>query len=206
MVRTTWRCGTGLGSLSLALGRPAPGLLAAGLCSLNMIFAWKFLRESHDMAAQSSTKVGSSNGAVLRVLTHSSEPAPRLIWIHAIGIGAFTGMTAILALFLHARFQINERSIGFVFMYIGAISVVTRQEYLAGWWTRSPEKRKLSAAQAVIASERPGSCSVPSGQERVRCRGCYTLRTNATANSQQPTANSHQPTANTYPPLSRLIN
>src|SRR5688572_11613326 len=41
-----------LGSWSLELGKPAPGLLAAGLCTLNMIFAFRYLTESHDMAAR----------------------------------------------------------------------------------------------------------------------------------------------------------
>jgi MFS family permease len=41
-------------------------------------------------------------------------------------MGAFQGMTAILALFLFARFGIDETSIGWVFMYIGILSVLAR--------------------------------------------------------------------------------
>jgi multidrug resistance protein len=142
-----------LGSFSLALGRPAPGLLAAGICILNMGFAWRFLRESHDVAsaATSGTVRTSPRGAVMRVLTHSSEPAPRLIWIYAIGMGAFMGMTAILALFLNARFGVNERTIGFFFMYIGAISVVTRAGILGYMVDRFGEPRLSRIGQTVLA-------------------------------------------------------
>jgi MFS family permease len=141
-----------LGSLSLVLGRPAPGLLAAALCTLNMSFAWRFLRESHDVNAHGGAAARSSpKGAVLRVLTHSAEPASRMIWIYAIGMGAFTAMNAVLALFLHARFGITERSIGFVFMYIGAISVITRAAVLGAMVDRYGEPRLSRAGQAMLA-------------------------------------------------------
>src|SRR5437763_2395094 len=35
-----------LGSQAITLGRHAPGLFAAGLCALNITFAWKYLIES----------------------------------------------------------------------------------------------------------------------------------------------------------------
>ena len=60
------------------------------------------------------------------MISHSSEPASRLIWIYAIAIGAFQGSFSVLALFLNARFQVTEQTIGYFFMYIGSISVFTR--------------------------------------------------------------------------------
>jgi MFS family permease len=140
-----------LGSLSLVFGRPAPGLIAAGLCMINIAFAWRFLRESHDIthSSASGAVVGTSRQAVLRVITHSAEPAPRMIWIYAIAMGAFTGLTAILALFLNHRFGIDERTIGYVFMYIGAISVVTRAGVL-GWAVDRFGEIRLSRAGLVL--------------------------------------------------------
>src|SRR5204862_3209700 len=67
-----------------------------------------------------------SRQAIWRVISHSSEPASRLIWIYAISIGAFQGSFSVLALFLNARFQVTEQTIGYFFMYVGAISVFTR--------------------------------------------------------------------------------
>jgi multidrug resistance protein len=142
-----------LGSLSLALGRPAPGLLAAVLCVLNMTFAWRFLRESHDLTAvaPATAKLTSPRGAVMRVIEESSEPASRLIWIYAIGMGAFTGMTSILALFLNHRFGVDERTIGFFFMYIGAISVITRAGILGRLVDKYGEPRLSRLGQLRLA-------------------------------------------------------
>ena len=114
-----------VGDRSLALGEAAPGVFAALLCLVNMWFAWRFLVESRE-AHTHPRKPGTSRAAVLRVLTHSAEPAPRLIWIYAIAIGAFQGVTAILALFLADRWGVTEKTIAYFFTYIGVISVLTR--------------------------------------------------------------------------------
>jgi nitrate/nitrite transporter NarK len=63
---------------------------------------------------------------VVHVVTHSDEPASRLIWIYAIAIGAFQGVTSMLALYLNVRFAVTEKTIGFFFTYTGVISVLTR--------------------------------------------------------------------------------
>src|SRR6267154_2732123 len=116
------------GPATLQMGRAAPGIMAAGLCVLNMIFAWRYLTESRDLSEQ--TQVGearpTSGQAIWRVISHSSEPASRLIWIYAISIGAFQGSFSVLALFLNARFQVTELTIGYFFMYVGSISVFAR--------------------------------------------------------------------------------
>jgi multidrug resistance protein len=117
-----------IGSGAAHFNARAPGLVAAVLCVLNVIFAAKFLKESKDMTEgkHSPAKKGRSREALVHVLTHSKEPSSRLIWIYAIGMGAFTGMNAILALFLAARFGVTKETIGFFYMYIGTISIVTR--------------------------------------------------------------------------------
>ena len=111
-----------------AVGHAMPGLVAAVLCLVNMAFAWNYLRESHHVTGehQVAQKPRSSREAVVRVIEHSGEPASRLIWIYAIAMGAFQGVTAVLALFLADRFQVTEQTIGYFFMYIGSISVFTR--------------------------------------------------------------------------------
>ena len=110
-----------------SVGHAMPGLFAALLCLVNMAFAWKYLRESHAVGEHhASAQPRSSREAVLRVIQHSGEPASRLIWIYAIAMGAFQGVTAVLALFLADRYQVTEQTIGYFFMYIGSISVFTR--------------------------------------------------------------------------------
>jgi MFS family permease len=113
---------------TLLVGRAMPGILAAGLCLLNMIFVARYLKESRDLSEQhqSGEKRQTSGQAIWRVISHSSEPASRLILIYAIAIGAFQGSFSVLALFLNARFEVTEQTIGYFFMYIGSISVFAR--------------------------------------------------------------------------------
>src|SRR5215218_5973050 len=77
--------GPPLGSVALLIGHTGPGLLAAVLCVINMGFAWKFLNESRDMedARTSVKKANASREAIMRVISHATEPGPRLIWIYA---------------------------------------------------------------------------------------------------------------------------
>jgi MFS family permease len=102
--------------------------MAAALCLLNMIFVARYLKESRDFSEQPQAGEirRSSTQAIWRVISHSSEPASRLIWIYAISIGAFQGSFSVLALFLNARFQVTEQTIFYFFMYIGSISVFAR--------------------------------------------------------------------------------
>ena len=143
--------GPPLGSLALLAGRSGPGLTAAALCLINMAFAWKYLHESRDMVAARSSlrKPGASRAALARVLTHAGEPGPRLIWIYAIAMGAFSGTTAILALFLMDRFGVGERRIWIFFTYIGTISVITRAGVL-GWAVDRFGEARLSRIGLVL--------------------------------------------------------
>ncbi|MGH9928680.1 MAG: MFS transporter [Pyrinomonadaceae bacterium] len=113
---------------TLRMGQAAPGIFAAALCILNMAFAARYLTESRVLSEP--PKEGevhrTSRQAIWRVISHSSEPASRLIWIYAIAIGAFQGSFSVLALFLNARFQVTEQTIGYFFMYVGSISVFAR--------------------------------------------------------------------------------
>jgi MFS family permease len=116
------------GPATLQMGRAGPGIMAAGLCILNMIFVARFLKESRDLSEQPQEGEvrRTSSQAIWRVISHASEPSSRLIWIYAISIGAFQGSFSVLALFLNARFQVTEQTIGYFFMYVGSISVFAR--------------------------------------------------------------------------------
>ncbi len=142
-----------LGSVSVGLGRAAPGLLAAGLAVLNMMFAWRFLTESHGVAEREKSKLARRPREVLmRVgITHMREPASRLIWIYALGMGAFYGITAILTLFLIARFDVTTRTIGFFFAYMGALNVVFRVFLLGRVVDRLGEARTMQFGAAALA-------------------------------------------------------
>jgi multidrug resistance protein len=145
-----------LGSLSSQLGRSAPGLFAAALCAVNMAFAWRFLHESRDMTEAAEAKAnpaprGRSRDAIVHVVTHSSEPASRLIWIYAIAMGAFQGVTSMLALFLAVRFNVTAKTIGFFFAYTGVISVLTRALILGRMVDRYGEARLSRFGSTLLA-------------------------------------------------------
>jgi MFS family permease len=145
-----------LGSLTHAWGPQGPGLFAAALCVVNMAFAWRFLHESRDMDEAAEAKSSTaprmrSRDAVLHVVTHSDEPASRLIWIYAIAMGAFQGVTSMLALFLSVRFGVTEKTIGFFFAYTGVISVLTRAVFLGRMVDRFGEARLSRFGSTLMA-------------------------------------------------------
>src|ERR1041385_8363195 len=117
------------GPVHLEMGHAAPGIIAAILCLINIGFAARFLTESRNPSDHVPV-VGevrrTSRQIIWRVISHSKEPSSRLIWIYAISMGAFQGSFSVLALFLNARFQVTEQTIGYFFMYVGSISVFTR--------------------------------------------------------------------------------
>jgi MFS family permease len=123
--------GGGIGSLAAHLGHWGPGFVAAGLCTLNVISAWLWLPEStrrEPAAADDAPKPVRRPLAqsVIAVLRHPWAPASSLIWIYTIGMMAFMAMNGVLALFLRAEYGVTVTTIGYFFMYIGAIGFVMR--------------------------------------------------------------------------------
>ena len=141
--------GPAIGSLSAHLGKAAPGLIAAALCFLNCIFAWKFLPESRPKIGQTKRRI---REALWHVLSHPFAPQPRLIWIYAIGMGAFTAMSSVVALYLNARFGITEKTIGLVFVYIGALAVVMRALVLGWMVDKFGETRVMRTGALIMAA------------------------------------------------------
>ncbi|MBI2796631.1 MAG: MFS transporter [Gemmatimonadetes bacterium] len=145
-----------VGSGSFSIGHAAPGLLAASLCLLNMGFAWKYLQEPKGVTGEHPVhkhepRATSTAGAALRVISHSAEPSSRLIWIYAIAMGAFGGATAVLGLFLKDEFGVTEETIGYFFLYIGVISVITRVLALGRLVDRLGEPRLSRVGMVLLA-------------------------------------------------------
>ena len=146
-----------LGSISSQWGREAPGLFAAALCVLNIAFAWRYLHESRDMAEAAESKANPtprsrSRDALAHVVTHATEPASRLIWIYALAMGAFQGVTSMLALYLAVRFNVTAKTIGFFFAYTGVISVLTRALILGRMVDRFGEARLSRFGSILLAT------------------------------------------------------
>jgi MFS family permease len=122
--------GPAIGSLAFSLGPAAPGLVAAGLCLLNLVFAWKVLPESYAGGRDGSHEHGPERRSIrtmmVEVLQHPGREIPQLIWIYAAGMLGFMSMTGVLALYLAADFGITEENIWIFFVYVGAIGVIMR--------------------------------------------------------------------------------
>jgi multidrug resistance protein len=123
--------GPAIGSFAAHFGQAAPGMVAAALCLINVIFAWKWLPESHK-------EFGVAAGRIRKPLWHPAWMAlrhpgtaiSRLLWIYGVGMLAFASMTSVLALYLGAEFGIDEKTIGYVFLYVGVLSFVMRSALL----------------------------------------------------------------------------
>lgn len=113
----------------LAMGNAAPGIVAAALCLCTLGLAARYLRESHQGVStpvEGKPVRTSVRAAFMRVIARPHEPASRLILTYGIAIGSFQGINAVLGLFLNERFEVTEHTIGYFFMYIGAIAVFAR--------------------------------------------------------------------------------
>jgi multidrug resistance protein len=141
--------------LTLAGGHRAPGLGAAALCLAISGFAWRFLRESRDdqqpaIALTDSRRAGRE--ALVRVVSHGGEPAPRLVWIYTIGIGAFYGTGQLMPMLLADRFGITEKNVGWFFMYFGLMGVIIRAALLGPIVSRFKEARVARAGVLLLAA------------------------------------------------------
>ena len=125
-------------------GRSAPGLAAAALALVVAGFAWKYLPESRAARPSGAATAPRSVGtlaAMRLVVAHWSDPAPRLIWIYTIAIGAFYGMGPIFPLLLQERLHVTEHTIGYIFMYFGGMGVIVRAGILGRLVDRLGEAR-----------------------------------------------------------------
>ena len=119
--------GPAIGSVAAHWGRAAPGYVAAGLCFLNVLAAWKWLPESRPAAklGHVTQRKPVWHGA-LEVLRNPGGKVERLIWVYGMGMLAFSLLTSILALWLGGRFGVNEKTIGYFFVYNGLLALLLR--------------------------------------------------------------------------------
>ncbi|MGH9319687.1 MAG: MFS transporter, partial [Vicinamibacteria bacterium] len=145
--------GPAVGSAVWLLGSRTPGLLAASLCLVNLVFAWRLLPESKaETKADAEARKGrrSISAMVWETLRHPGRETAELIWIYAVAMTAFSSMTAVLALYLMRRFGIDEASIGYIFPFLGAVSVVMRAGILGRLVSRFGEVRLMRAGALLL--------------------------------------------------------
>lgn len=144
--------GPAIGSAAAHFGREMPGFIAAGLCFLNVLAAWKWLPESRRVEDRATPKPRKPIWhAAWIVLRHPGEKAARLIWIYGTGMLAFSLLTSILALWLDARFGVTEQNIGYFFVYNGLLSLVLRSLLLGPVVDRIGETRAMRLGAMILA-------------------------------------------------------
>jgi MFS family permease len=113
-----------------------------------------FLRESHGAPEPGThaTRPTTGRAAIAHVLSRWHEPAPRLIWIYAIGIGAFYGTIQIVPLLLADRLGVTERTVGYFVMYLGGMGVVVRALVLGRAVDRLGEARLARLGIVILAA------------------------------------------------------
>jgi multidrug resistance protein len=123
--------GPAIGSSAAHLGQAAPGLIAAVLCIINVVFAWKWLPESRKAASVAAPKIRRPVWyPAWAAMRHPTSSIGRLLWIYGVGMIAFSSMTSIMSLYLGAEFGLDEKTIGYVFLYVGVLSFVMRSVLL----------------------------------------------------------------------------
>jgi len=138
-----------IGSFATYWGHEWPGILAAGLCFTNAFFAWKWLPESKPAHAHGAPRKPVWHG-VWSVLRNPTGPVQRLTLIYAVGMLAFSSLSSVLALYLSAEFGITERTIGYVFLYVGVFSVLMRSALIGPIVDRIGEAWAIRAGAGTL--------------------------------------------------------
>jgi len=142
--------GPAIGSSAAHLGQAAPGVIAAALCLINVFFAWRWLPESRKETAGQVRPRKPVWHPAWEALRHRSSPIGQLLWIYGVGMLAFASMTSIMALYLGAEFGFDEKTIGYVFLYVGVLSFVMRSVLLGPIVDRLGETRTLRIGTVLL--------------------------------------------------------
>jgi MFS family permease len=145
--------GPAIGSFAFNFGHAAPGLVASALCVVNVLFAWRWLAESRPAAShESSAPRRPIWHPAWLVVRHPGTLVSRLIWIYGIGMVAFSAMTSVLALYLGAEFGLTEKTIGWIFAYVGVLSLVMRSLLLGPIVDRLGESWTMRFGALLLAT------------------------------------------------------
>ena len=138
-----------VGSFATYWGQQWPGILAGALCITNAVFAWKWLPESKQAHAKPAARKPVWHG-VWMVLRNPTGSVQRLTLIYAVAMLAFSSLSSVLALYLSAEFGITEKTIGYVFLYVGIFSVLMRSALIGPIVDRIGEPWSIRAGAATL--------------------------------------------------------
>jgi MFS family permease len=119
--------GAVIGALASHLGAAAPGIVAAALVAVNMVFAWKWLPESLPVRgfvpAREPRPIAH---ALWEVVRHPGRPVSQMIWIYAVGMLALNAVIGVMSLYLIDTFGFTAQNLGYVFTVFSVVGVILR--------------------------------------------------------------------------------
>jgi MFS family permease len=129
-----------IGSIARSFGTEVPGLVAAGLMLLCVVFAWKWLPESrvthtHTPSGQQLPPDRTIKEALWQIVERPSVPAHRVIWIYVVGMLALNVVIGVMALYFKDVYGVTEETIGYFFTIFGVVGVLMRFG-LVGWFNQ----------------------------------------------------------------------
>jgi MFS family permease len=139
-----------VGSLGTTISAAAPGFIASGLCLLNVLFVFFLLPESVSREQPVDGQRQSVRTAMWRIFRHPGAPAHVWIWVYTAGMMAFMAMNGVLALYLERVFGVTEATIGYLYSYVGAISLLMRGVLLGPLINRFGEMNVLRMGAVAI--------------------------------------------------------
>jgi MFS transporter, DHA1 family, tetracycline resistance protein len=143
--------GPAIGGYFSRFGLGAPGYVAAGLCTVNAIAAIFLLPESRPRERRGAP---SGEAATLRGWAAAMVrfPLSLLFGVYFLTITSFASMTALLALFLEARFGLGAENMGVIFALAGGATVVVRGLLLGMLVRRFGEPATLRLGVAALGA------------------------------------------------------
>ena len=129
-----------IGSIARGFGTEVPGLVAAALMLICVLFAWRWLPESrvrhtHTPSGQQLPPDRSIKQALWEIVERPSDPAHRVIWIYVVGMLALNVVIGVMALYFKDVYQVTEQTIGYFFTIFGVVGVLMRV-WLVGWFNQ----------------------------------------------------------------------
>ncbi len=131
--------GPAVGGLLAGISLSAPGLAAAALSVVNLVAAWFLLPEPAEHVAATR-----SRGRFEALVAELRKPGiRRILLVYLVVTLGFSAMEATYAFLAQRHFGLAERSVGWVFAYIGVIVVLVQGGLVGPLNRRFGEKRLL---------------------------------------------------------------
>jgi MFS transporter, DHA1 family, tetracycline resistance protein len=115
-----------IGGFFSRYGLGAPGFVAAGLCAVNGVAAIFLLPESRPRRAEGVARGGEAATLAGWARAMVRYPLSLLFSVYFLAITSFAAMSALLALYLEARFELGAEEMGIIFSIAGGTTVVVR--------------------------------------------------------------------------------